>query len=506
MNRRELILELEGSAVNFGVVCLKSLFYLPPALFHYEVDALIHNPAYRYINIRAPRGHAKSAVISQADVMETVLSSAVLHNRKEYVLLISRTRATSDELLETIKNELTYNPRIRALYGDWGERTAKVWTKDRIVLKNDSVIQSRGTGMQIIGLRHHDLRPTLIVADDPEDENNTKTAEAMRANLRWLLGAVLPAIDSKRGRVIVVGTPKHELCMVEKLSKIEGWETRSYDSIIDEKGKVTLWPEQYDYDTLMAKMRSMRSANELALFYREWRCQIVGDEEQLFKPEYLRYYKGHLVWDNNEAYLHVTHRGKDDDTIRELLEPEIRPVNIFMGVDPASSTNERADWSVVMPVAVDREGNWFVLPYYRKQATPMHVAAAIDRTGDIYHLPYTSIETTGYQEMLRGYLREIGCMLPGLNRKNQPRTPKSKRLERMEPQFAMHKVFLQPDMVDLRNELLLYPRGAHDDTLDALDYATKYIYLPDHVAQTGPKPYVSKKHRSRQVVTWMGAT
>ncbi len=40
-----------------------------------------------------------------------------------------RTRATSDELLETIKNELNYNSRIRALYGDWGERTAKVWTK-----------------------------------------------------------------------------------------------------------------------------------------------------------------------------------------------------------------------------------------------------------------------------------------------------------------------------------------------------------------------------------------
>ena len=35
-------------------------------------------------------------------------------------------------------------------------------------------------------------------------------------------------------------------------------------------------------------------------------------------------------------------------------------------------------------------------------------------------------------------------------------------------------------MIELRDELLLYPRGKHDDLLDALFYANKGIYSPFH--------------------------
>ena len=35
-------------------------------------------------------------------------------------------------------------------------------------------------------------------------------------------------------------------------------------------------------------------------------------------------------------------------------------------------------------------------------------------------------------------------------------------------------------MIELRDELLLYPRGKHDDLLDGLYYANKGIFTPHH--------------------------
>ena len=99
-------------------------------------------------------------------------------------------------------------------------------------------------------------------------------------------------------------------------------------------------------------------------------CEVVGDEDQLFKESYIHYYEGKLIHDEQDnAFLHMTYLNHADTD-------EKRPVNVFMGVDPASSTRQTADFSTIVPVAIDNEGNRFVLPYYRKRATPMGPTAA----------------------------------------------------------------------------------------------------------------------------------
>ena len=94
----------------------------------------------------------------------------------------------------------------------------------------------------------------------------------------------------------------------------------------------------------------------------------------------------------------------------------------------------------------------------------------------------TKIETVGYQEMLRDYLRrkcdDLNMFVPGLEVKNSPRTPKSVRLESLQPFFCRKKMFIKNDMNELVDELLMYPRGKHDDLLDGLYYAMKGSYKP----------------------------
>jgi len=118
----------------------------------------------------------------------------------------------------------------------------------------------------------------------------------------------------------------------------------------------------------------------------------------------------------------------------------------------------------------------------------------------------TRIETVGYQEMLREYLRtEVdrqGLFIPGLELKESPRTSKSSRLETLEPYFAQGKMYMMKHMEDLKNELLLYPRSKHDDLLDGLFYAMKGNYVPYHTNKT-LNPQHSEINTDRNEHDWL---
>ena len=105
----------------------------------------------------------------------------------------------------------------------------------------------------------------------------------------------------------------------------------------------------------------------------------------------------------------------------------------------------------------------------------------------MYDSAKTRIESVGYQEMLRQYIKEkseeLGLFIPGLEVKENPRTSKSYRLESLQPLFANKKVYMKKTMEAFENELLLYPRGKHDDLLDGFFYANKNAYKPSHDAE-----------------------
>ena len=204
-------------------------------------------------------------------------------------------------------------------------------------------------------------------------------------------------------------------------------------------------------------------------------CQIVGDEDQLFQQSYIQYHDYKLNIDSTGNHFLI-------DGEKEI------PVNVFMGVDPASSVRKTADYSVIMPVAVDENNNRYILQYYRQRATPMQLAESIIEYFKLFKPVKVRVESVGYQEMLREYLKqrcdEEKIFISGLEIKENPRTSKSSRLETMQPYFAQKKMFMLKTMEELRDELLLYPRGKHDDLLDGLFYAMKKCYPPYHKTAT----------------------
>lgn len=426
------------------------------------------------------------------------------------VLLISKTEGHAKRLLQTIADILEYSKNFRAIFGYWGQQSARRWTTQEIELKDGSLITCRGAGQHIVGLKHLNQRPTLAVLDDPEDLNNTKTKAAMDHNLKILLKEIIPGLDPRYGRVFVIGTPQRQGCLVETLLDSPGWVSKKYDAIVDEEKHLTLWPEWWSWDRLMQEKASLEAMNKLSIFYSEYRCQLIGDEEQIFKPEYMQYWDGEFFRKDGYAYLKIRKKGsaiqRGLDYVpeyEEYDEPKVIPVNIFMGIDPASSVQKSADYSVIMPIAVDAEKNIYILPYFRGRVTPMRLAQEIISYYRTYKPEWTNIETVGYQEMLRDYLRhneEVGY-IPGLEFKNQPKTSKSARLESMEIDFYRRKVYIQENMQSLLDELFTYPRNKNDDTLDALYYARKKIWIPSHEYQEKQQFFKKKKKKFKK--SWL---
>ena len=457
--------KLANDIILFGKICFPNMFSSASPNFHHEIAELLIDRSNNKLNIIAPRGHAKSSLVACVFPIWHILTE----KGTKFIVLSSKTEGHAVRLLQTIKNALEYSAELRSVYGYWGQHSARTWARTEIVLKDDTMIMCRGTGQQVVGLKHGNQRPTLVVLDDPEDMINTKTSEAMEYNLKWLLQSMVPALDAKRGRLAVIGTPQHQRCMVETLTQTDGWTSRRYKALQDDG--TALWKEMWSKEKLEAEKRSLESIGRVSSFYREYQCEIIGDEEQMFKEEYLQVYDGNITWVDNESFI-------------EFASGKTVPVNIFMGVDPASSIKKHADYSTIVSVAVDEKNNKYVLPYFRKRCKPMDLADKIIDYFKLYKPVKTRIESVGYQEMLRDYLRtradEEGLFIPGLEIKESPRSSKSSRLETMHPFFAQKKMHIQKNMTELKDELLMFPRGKHDDLLDGLYYATKHNYPPNH--------------------------
>lgn len=473
----QILQKLKNDMILFGKVCMPNMFSATSPAFHYEIAEKLRNPDVKQMNIVAPRGHAKSSLVGGIFPLYHLMYG----KGQKLIVLVSRTQDHAVKLLGLLKDTIDFSDTFRSLFGYWGQHSAKSWSKAEIELKDGSMIICKGTGQQLRGIKVGNQRPTLIIVDDPEDENNTKTAEAMENNLRWLLQSAVPSLDPRNGRIVIIGTPQHQRCMVETLKDMHGWENMIFKP--DFENKKALWEEWWGIDKLLEKKKELESINRLSVFYREYACEIVGDEDQLFKADDFRFYEGDFFRKDNNSYLKLK-------SLDGVPCDEVVAINVFTGVDPASSVKKTADYSVIYNLAVDGENRRFSLPYYRKHATPLDLAEAIVNNYRRYRSEKTRIESVGYQEMLREYVikrsKEENMFIPGLNIKENPRNSKSNRLESLQPIFARKQMYIHQDQQELMDELLLFPRGKHDDLLDGLYYANKGSYSPYHEAEDIP--------------------
>lgn len=481
---RRRVRGMSDSLLEWGRRYLPDHFKRPPSKLHLYLSRRLgsmHRRRGTRLNVLAPRGSAKSTLVTLAYVLR-----AALCETERYIWILSDTKPQAIAHLENIRLELEENLLLRA------EFPAEVvppspWRANRLVLGNGAAIEAFGTGQRIRGKRRRDERPTLIVCDDLQNDDHILSAARRQKGRTWFHGSLLKA-GTPKTNVINLATALHREALALELCRTPGWEFRIFKSIVryparmdlweaweeryaapddpsrDEaalaffeanrkemtRGAAVLWPEVED---LYALMR-LRAEGGAAAFEREKQNSPVNPELCEW-PE--RYFDAH-VW--FEAW-------PNDLRLRAIA------------IDPSKGADSRlGDFSAIVYLGVGRDGRLYVEAELVRLPVPEMIAAAVDAVRrfrpDIFGVEANQFQSLLADEMQRAF-RASGMLAvrPALieNRDN-----KLVRIRRLGPYLAARLLRFHhptPGTRLLVDQLRMFPIADHDDGPDALEMAVR---------------------------------
>lgn len=457
----DMIREFRKDMSKFAKVMLPGAIKFKVPKFHYEIYDKLQNNEMKKVCVAAPRGTAKSTLATLVYPLWLALNKKP--SEDIFIVIISESRAQSVNFISRIKYYLEEGDRLRLVYGRNGEKHSKRWREDDIILSNGARIVAVGTGQRVRGFIEKDTRPTHIICDDVESELNSKTPESRIGNRKWITEAVMPSM-ADHGKIVFIGTVIHEDCFLCYLREDKSWDVSWYQIINEEDGSL-LWEERFPMKRVLEIKASYTNIGNPNGFYQEYMNIAQSPDERPFKPEYFKMHSFEYENIGGQNCL-VKHNGD---------EKTVKPVNVYMGIDPASSLSGHADYFAMAILGVDNYMNRYIIDLVRKRVDPKDQPKLIID----YYLKYkplvTRIETVGYQEALRSFTRELmkekGIYIPGLENGVKPRNSKSERLFSLVPILASGRFYFRHQDVLAMEEFLSFPKGKHDDFLDSIYYA-----------------------------------
>jgi len=420
--------------------------------FHKEIYDIILKESNDQVCIAAPRGFSKSTIVSFIYILWQAL-----YKESKFILIISDTYTQAKYLLDTIKRELEDNVRLKAMFGD---QTTDKWSEGEIILTNGAKITAKGVGMKVRGIKHREMRPDLIVMDDLENAELVESRDRRDKLLRWFMSEVKPALAID-GKIRYIGTVLHYDSLLNKILKDKNWIRRKYQAI--ENGK-SIWADRYSLKELEKIKQEYRNLGTLDSYFCEYMNDPISDENAQFKQKWFKYF--------------------------QLSDINIKDFEIFTAVDLAISKDERADYTVVITVGINKQNDLYILDIKRGRWNPYETMDQMFNVYEKWKPVRMGIETVAYQKamiyFMKDEMRKRNIFIPLKELKAD--TDKERRIKSLIPRYNIGTVYHQNIHTDLEEELLKFPKGEHDDIIDALAYILQ-ISFPLIKRKKKPKSY-----------------
>lgn len=494
--REERLERTLNSALEFGRTYLPHFFENESAPFHAALDKVITgnytdedlelwreefgidvhrgDPDLNLLAVQIFRGGGKSVLVNLCDHLRRIC-----HGLDPYIIIAGDTFAQAGAQLEDIKDELASNEKIRADFGALKPNAGVwkavelfqlpsgrvTWREGQIITTNGVRVDAIGRGGKMRGRRHGPQRPTCFTGDDLDNDENVVTKEQRDKAWNWVVSAVLPAMDPKRGQTRIIGTTIHFDCVIARaVRKADDDGQRLFTSISfpamhREAGKlVSNWPARFPTEKLL-KIRSLLGPNK---FGAEYMNDPRDPETQLYDPNSFTY------------YTPLELQGKD---LRRILY-----------VDPSKGKKgkgrKKSDFSGFVDSLYDSANRIsYIHNAYRKRLTPTAAKAEVIE----WYLEARKgtwpvelwIEENSFGDIMgetwQDELRRRGVDIPVNTLLHT--TEKPARLERHSDRVATAGVRF-PDRwskEDRRPEWFSeyedFPAGSFDDTIDAIESA-----------------------------------
>jgi predicted phage terminase large subunit-like protein len=231
-----------------------------------------------------------------------------------------------------------------------------------------------------------------------------------------------------------------------------------YKKAIQDDGTL-LFPERLTKEFLEEQRRAVGSY----IFANQYQNEVIPDEDRVFRKEWLHYYK---------------------------FLPDIR--HTFISVDPAIGQSENNDFTAVVCAHVDVEGTWFIEQAKRFKISATDTVELVFELIKQFKPNCIGIESVAYQKALIHMLdqesRRRQVVLPLAEIKPGTDKTKEMRISSLQPRFEWGRVLLNQGLDDLEDELLSFPRGKHDDLIDAMASLDAIIYYPQKARPSDERP------------------
>jgi len=449
------------------------------------------------IAIAAPRDFGKSTMITLIHIVY-----CICYAKEKFVVIISNTASQANYILDNIKKELTENELLRLdfpeIFESKGQLKLLRWRQSDIITRNKILILSLGSGQQIRGRRFGVARPSLIISDDMENSENTFGTESRDKMKDWYERSVLKA-GSEETNYIFIGNLYHPYSLLSEYVNPDSypkWVKKVYPAIVTWPKRMDLWEDKWAniYNYRMEFNRKI-GPDAASQYYQENKTDMDEGVELLWRARYNLLKLMELRQDNELSFLSefqntpvnpkdclldidsIVYWDTDGRSVDDLLRSLGNNVKFYGACDPSLGLSTvKGDYSAIIVLAKDEATRTLYIIVADIERRPIERIVE-----DIlaYYLRYKfvkfGIESNQFQRVLVDLVRkegeEAGLYIPleAISNKDD----KISRIQSLRPRFKSRNLQSSKKHRLLLDEYRYFPKGRHDDGLDALEMAVR---------------------------------
>lgn len=195
------------------------------------------------------------------------------------------------------------------------------------------------------------------------------------------------------------------------------------------------------------------------------------------------------------------------------LAQEFFAAPVLISVDPAFKLGQINDDTGIVVTKTLSDNNVYIVEAKGIKANPKMLVEEIFRLIERYvNVDRVLIETVTSQimllDLLQAEMKQRNVFFSIQEVRPESNEVKAVRIRRLIPHYSNRRIFHAPNLYQLEDQLIEFPKGAHDDIIDALSYQTKY-WRPFNQAQAGQQiphgSYEWWKRKTPRKITRLGS-
>jgi len=290
----------------------------------------------------------------------------------------------------------------------------------------------------------------ILIIDDPQNPSKINSKKYREKTIEWFEQTFVSRLNNKKtGAIIIVMQRLHaeDLCGYLLEHKRDQWDLLKLPAIQDESSGLTLHPEREDIAALNKVKLELGEYN----FSAQYQQEPVPNKGSMIQKSWLKYYS---------------------------KDKRMNFQQIIQSWDTAIKAKDEHDYSVGITIGI-HNNNYYLLDILRDKFEFPELMRNVEKFAIKWKPQAILVEDKSSGQSL---IQSLKDKLPIIAIK--PKFDNITRFATHTPLFETGKIFLDPDAswkLALEQELLSFPKSAHDDQIDALSQALSYSQIRKEV-------------------------